>query len=299
MANTTSKPFKTAGIISIALLSIIATVLSAVSVAAPVWKVTNGENTLYLAGTIHVLSKNDLPLPKEFDQVFQQADKVILETDLTALQTPEMQQAMANAITYAPPQSLLNHISKDTQSQLQTFCDTRGIPLTHLLPYKPGMVISILTMAELQRLGIDGKGVDEIYEQKALTEGKYIGELETPLMQLEFLANLGTNNPDALIQYSLKDTDKLKHYFKDMVSAWRAGDMKKLEQAAQVEELIETFPEIYQELLVERNQNWLTQIEAMLKDKPTEMVLVGALHLAGKDSVLGMLRAKGYKIEKL
>ena len=161
------------------------------------------------------------------------------------------------------------------------------------------MVVSIVTMAELQRLGIDGEGVDEIYEKKALAHGKTIGQLETPLMQLQFLANLGADNPDELIQYSLEDTHKLKDYFQDMVKAWRNGDMKALERAAQVQDLMDTFPEIYEEILVQRNKNWIPQIEAMLQDKKIEMVLVGAMHLAGKDSVLGMLRAKGYKISKL
>ena len=135
MTNTASKPY---GILLVALLSIVSTVFSAVTVAAPVWKVTKGEHTLFIAGTIHVLSKSDLPLPKEFDVAFNQSEHIVLETDLTALQTPEMQQAMAAAITYAPPHNLLSHISKETHTQLQTFCEARGIPLAHLLPYKPG-----------------------------------------------------------------------------------------------------------------------------------------------------------------
>lgn len=265
----------------------------------PVWKVTHDEKSLFIAGTIHVLSKSDLPLPAEFDIAFNQSQHIVLETDLSALQTPAMQQALARAVTYIPPQNLLSHISLDTQALLQQFCQTRGIPLANLLHYKPGMLISILTMTELQRLGIDGEGVDEIYEQKAISQGKTLGQLETPLMQLEFLGNLGANEPDPLIQYSLEDTDKLHIFFKDMVSAWRAGDMEKLEKAAQIDELIEKFPEIYDQILVQRNQNWIPKIEAMLRDKRVEMVLVGALHLAGKDSVLAMLKAKGYKIEQL
>jgi uncharacterized protein YbaP (TraB family) len=59
------------------------------------------------------------------------------------------------------------------------------------------------------------------------------------------------------------------------------------------------YPVIYEDLLVTRNNNWLPQIVKMLNDAPTEFVLVGALHLAGPDSVLAKLKAKGYKIEKL
>ncbi|MFT7259602.1 MAG: hypothetical protein ACI9MS_001464, partial [Glaciecola sp.] len=52
-------------------------------------------------------------------------------------------------------------------------------------------------------------------------------------------------------------------------------------------------------LIIQRNNNWMPKIMAMLKDKPTELVLVGAAHLAGKDSLFAKLEAKGYKIEKV
>ena len=59
------------------------------------------------------------------------------------------------------------------------------------------------------------------------------------------------------------------------------------------------YPEVYHDLLVKRNNNWMPHIEKMLTDKPKEFVLVGALHLAGEDSVLTMLKNKGYTITKL
>jgi uncharacterized protein YbaP (TraB family) len=59
------------------------------------------------------------------------------------------------------------------------------------------------------------------------------------------------------------------------------------------------YPDIYQDLLVTRNNNWFPQIVSMLNDQPIEFILVGALHLAGPDSVLAQLKAKGYKVEKL
>jgi uncharacterized protein YbaP (TraB family) len=57
------------------------------------------------------------------------------------------------------------------------------------------------------------------------------------------------------------------------------------------------YPELYQQVLVERNNNWLPQIEAFLKTPETELILVGALHLAGNDGLLAQLRQRGYKVE--
>ena len=83
----------------------------------------------------------------------------------------------------------------------------------------------------------------------------------------------------------------------DLTAAWRNGDQDKMASLALVS-MRQEFPDIYQQLLVTRNNNWLPQIESMLNDPGTELVLVGALHLVGKDGVLQRLRERGYHIEQ-
>jgi uncharacterized protein YbaP (TraB family) len=41
------------------------------------------------------------------------------------------------------------------------------------------------------------------------------------------------------------------------------------------------------------------QIERLLDDKDDYLVVVGALHLVGKDSVIDLLERKGYELEQL
>ena len=55
---------------------------------------------------------------------------------------------------------------------------------------------------------------------------------------------------------------------------------------------------MYDELIVKRNNAWMPKIEAMLKTKQVEFILVGALHLAGEDGVLAKLASQGYSIQK-
>ena len=59
------------------------------------------------------------------------------------------------------------------------------------------------------------------------------------------------------------------------------------------------YPDVYESLLVVRNNNWMPQIERLFSTPETEFVLVGALHLAGPDSVLKKLKDKGYSVTKL
>jgi hypothetical protein len=62
--------------------------------AASVWKVTNDQHSLYIGGTIHVLTPDDYPLAKEYDLAYQASDKVIFETDMQVVSSPEFGQKM-------------------------------------------------------------------------------------------------------------------------------------------------------------------------------------------------------------
>ena len=101
-----------------------------------------------------------------------------------------------------------------------------------------------------------------------------------------------------MIKYTLEELDTLPKIIDDMLSAWLSGDLNKLDSTL-VQAMAADSPEIYDDLLVSRNNNWMPKIMTMLKDAPTEFVLVGAAHLAGKDSVFAKLEAQGYKIEKV
>jgi uncharacterized protein YbaP (TraB family) len=59
------------------------------------------------------------------------------------------------------------------------------------------------------------------------------------------------------------------------------------------------FPELYQSLLVQRNNNWMPKIDQYLSDKQVEFIIVGSLHLHGAEGLLKKLKDKGYLLEQL
>ena len=58
-------------------------VMNPVAAKAPVWEVRLGDNRIYLAGTIHLLSSKDYPLPSAFDVAYEQSQSIVFETDLS------------------------------------------------------------------------------------------------------------------------------------------------------------------------------------------------------------------------
>ena len=59
------------------------------------------------------------------------------------------------------------------------------------------------------------------------------------------------------------------------------------------------YPELYEVLVVERNNDWLPQIEAALQDSEPVLIVVGTLHLLGEDGLVTALKAKGYSLQQL
>ena len=64
-------------------------------------------------------------------------------------------------------------------------------------------------------------------------------------------------------------------------------------------DVAQQYPEVYDDLLVNRNKNWLPKIEAMMATNEIELILVGTLHMPGKEGVLALLEEKGYTLTQL
>ncbi len=280
----------------IALAALLITSISAQ--AASVWKVTNGENTVFFGGTIHILKANNLPLPSEFDKAYAASDILVFETDIEGAENEEFQQKMMSKVILTDGTTLQTRLSEETYASLKTYLDAKGLPIINLHPLKPSMVALTITMLEFQANGFTQDGVDKIFAKKARQDGKQIDWFESIDEQLDFIANMGGDDDDGMIKYTLEEIESLPTMIDDMLSSWLAGDLEKLNETL-VQEMANDFPEMYQEMLVKRNDNWMPKIIELLNDKPTEFVLVGTAHLAGKDSVFAKLEAKGFKIEKL
>lgn len=276
-------------------------VVNTASATSSVWQVTdvkNGNNSIYLGGTVHVLTADDYPLPVEFDRAYALADVVVLETDMAKLDSPAFQQTMLSQLSYPKGQDVTQDLSPETYKLLAEFCESRGIGMQVINNFKPSMISLMLTMVELQRFNFTGIGVDKHFYNKAIHDGKTLGQLETAEEQLTFIAGLGKGKEDEYIRYTLEDIKTLPTFMTEMKGAWRNGETQALVELA-ITPLVDEFPDIYQSLLVQRNNNWLPQIKAMLRNQKTELVLVGALHLVGKDGLLQQLESAGYKVKQL
>jgi len=267
--------------------------------ASPVWKVSKGANHIYIGGTVHLLSKEDFPLPKAFENAYLDSHAVYFEVDIAEVNSMAFVQKLMLRNMYTGDDEITKHLKPETVKRLKEFLQSKNMTLESLKKMKPGFLSLMLATTEMQRLGMAETGVDQFYNDKAVKDKKKIGALETADEQLEFISNMGGDgNEDELIIHSIDELSELAGVLNKTKDAWRKGDLNGLEEAA-LDSWKNDFPELYKELLVDRNNNWLPQIKSLLNNKEVEFVLVGALHLSGESGVIAQLREAGFTVKQL
>lgn len=272
-------------------------VLSCAISAASVWHVSKDGQHFYLAGTVHLLSKSDYPLPAAYDTAFNASSQLLFETDLNALTSPAGLTKMMQQNTYTDGKTLEQVLSPEVYQQLKAYATERNMPISAISRFKPGFAAMMLASVEMQRLGAAETGVDMHYMQLGQQQSKSIAGLETMDEHLAVLDGMNQLDPDLTIRSTLDDMHKVESQLADMKQAWRSGDTAKLEQLFIGD--LKQIPQLYDILLVKRNHAWMPQLQALRSDEHTTMVMVGALHLAGDDGLLKLLQQQGYALNQL
>lgn len=258
-----------------------------------VWKVSKGSQHFYLAGSIHLLAEQDYPLPSEYLQALKNSDNLILETDLEQLSDPAGLQQMIALNTYPSGENLLQHLSESLARQLAEYCKTHQIPLEQISRFKPAFAAIMLTTTQLQAQGATAPGVDAYLLEQAKKTGKQVSGLETLQQHLAVLTELNNSGAETLIKSTMEDLTDSSEDFDAMRKAWRSGNLEQLE-LLYLDDL-KNYPALYQTLIVKRNQSWLKQLTNTEYKRPA-FVVVGALHLAGKEGLIQQLQLQGYQL---
>ncbi|GAB3032256.1 TraB/GumN family protein [Bowmanella dokdonensis] len=284
--------------VTVFLVSISILFSNTVRAEGPVWKISKGDSHLYLAGTLHLLTRQDYPLPSGFDRAYQEAGTLVFETDLRSFSEPSFQQQMMQRMQLPEGKTLSDVLGSETLQSLQAHLDSRQLPYASVARFKISFLVLTLSMLEMRRLGFDQQGVDQFYLEQAHRENKNLGFLETPEQQLAYLLSLGEGQKEAWVKYTLEELQELPTILTSLQEAWRQADLDALDDQG-LRPMKEDYPELYQTLMVDRNQLWLPQLRQMLDTPQVELVLVGALHLVGEVGLLAELSDLGYQVEKI
>lgn len=256
------------------------------------WQVAGEGNDVYLLGSVHLLRESDYPVPLAIAEAYEQADTLVMELDLDDIDqaaTQQLVQELAHIRDGGSLESLLGPVAFKAASE---HAERAQISLDALRHNDPWFAAITVEQIVLQRNGFDPSfGIENHLAAKALVDGKEILGLESMRQQLEILDNLPLPAQRTLLLQALEKSEILGRVMDELIRAWRYGDTAYLEATLLPE--IRANPDLYDALVVRRNEAWLPQIEQLLAGSSDYLVVVGALHLIGPDGVPEMLRARG------
>lgn len=270
--------------------------LPAMALAEPgFWHASKEGRNLWILGSIHVGLDSFYPLPAPIENAWQQADVLIVETDLNAV-TPQDSQQIAALSQLPPGDRLANHLSPSQYQALLKQAKVYGLPESSFSQLRPWVAAITLMQQALSRAGYQADlGVDAHFTTQAARTGIPIRGLERVPEQFAYLASMGDLEDDFL-QSTIDQIATMQEIVPKLLQAWQAGDGPTLQKLLSEEQGSPALQELMERrLLKERNHNWLPKLLAM--PEKNQFLVVGALHLYGPDGVLNLLRQQGYEVQ--
>lgn len=263
-----------------------------------VWRVAkDGRAVAWLIGSVHVLKPDAYPLPPVFSRAFDETGTIIEEVDLGAAADLAAILPTAAKAVLNNGQTLSALLDRETYVLVQNSAAAAGMPMLVLDRMQPWLVAMTLAVPALRRSGFDpALGLDQHFYERAKAAKRPVRGLETVAYQLDRLGGLPMAVQVDMLRAVLADVETQVAAVTDLVAAWKTGDVAALERLL-LKEFRES-PEVYQRLLVERNQAWAPKIAACVTEPAPCLVVVGGAHLVGPDSVVALLRQSGFSVDQ-
>ncbi|MGZ0052479.1 TraB/GumN family protein [Brevibacillus gelatini] len=273
------------------------------------WKVTNGKNTLYLLGSVHLGMTDMYPLKKSIRDAFEASDDLWVEADIIGGDMDYMTEKMM----YSDGTTLKDHISAETYSKLQKVLASLGLPENSFDTMKPfAVTLSLPTFGYVSDSAEDREvslitGIDSYFLTKAMLADKPIHELEGIKLQTDLLSNVPAEQQekelntmlDSILsgEQPLADQGKI---LRDMQRDWVEGDLEGLTNTLTAYGQFGA-GEVNQRLLGERDRNMASKLAQLLEQEGehTSFIVIGSAHYALKGMVLDQLKEKGYDIQRM
>jgi uncharacterized protein YbaP (TraB family) len=262
------------------------------------WKIGGLNNAIYLLGSIHLLRREDYPLPSILDSVYDDVEVLVMEIDMDDLDPIAMQTAFTTHGVLHDDTTLQDLMGNDLYEQAIDAAYEIDIPLDMLSKTEPWYAAMTVEIMMLSRMGFDpALGIEMYMMSKAKNDGKRIDGLETFEEQIQFLDGMTLQAQRDMLMSTLTESAKLDDMMDELIDAWRHGDTAFL-ATGMLDDMAE-HEELSKSLVTDRNARWVTQIEALLDDEDDYLIIVGALHLVGQEGVPRLLERNGHDVLQL
>ena len=262
------------------------------------WTMSDEDTTVHFFGTVHLLRPELEWRSPAFEAAFDAADTVYFEVDMKRedAQGRVMKDFVMRGM-YQDGRTLRDTLGAHEETVVEAAMESVGVPLDAFNSFEPWMAAINLSVMKLTADGFDpNAGVESVLEAEAIAAGKSFGYMEDISDQADAFDLMSEAGQIAFLYEGALLLDESTAMLDTLVDEWADGDVAGIGAMVANPAGVGFSDEAYQRVLVKRNENWIPVIEDILDEPGTAFVAVGAGHLAGPDSVIEMLRAKGYEV---
>lgn len=257
------------------------------------WRLADGNTTIWLLGSIHAL-------PPTVDWQTPALRRAIASADSVILEVPPADPATARAQFLAvatepglPP--ILHRVPPAGRDTLRRATAATGPSRTTLDGWKTWAAALAIAAGAANADAASGRyGVEAVLTDRFA--GRAIGALENRAGQFALFDRLPEASQRHLLIDAARDAVERGAGYRRLLGAWAAGDEAAL---AATLAAVRRDPAIERALLIDRNRRWASVIARRMRRPGTIIVAVGAGHLVGPGSVIALLRALGWRVERV
>ncbi|HEY5750602.1 MAG TPA: TraB/GumN family protein [Chryseolinea sp.] len=249
----------------------------------------------YLFGTFHLKGSTYVDSLTQVIDKFKTSGTVVGELLFDSTMTMKMMTASIMKDT-----TLEMLLSRDHYQQTAAWLkEVTGYDLKMFNKMNP-MLVEILIMTALQQkyfpAPANERPMDVYFQQRAKTEGKKMVGLESLDEQINALYHQFSYRRQAdMLTDFVQEKDRAKSDVVNMNRYYREGNLAQLESMM----TRDVFSEKETDVLVnDRNRKWMIQLPGLMKQQQT-FIAVGALHLAGENGLVALLRKAGYVVRPM
>lgn len=240
---------------------------------------------------MHALRGSDYPLGPQIDRVIGESKRVFLEADVEP-DDSEKAKKLRDAIHYSNGVRLQQKVKPETYASIKKFLNTRE---SDYYDVKPWAIAYFMLEVPGMRGFSSRLSVDRYVYQKASGHARVAG-LETADELIRAVSAMTDAESESFLLQSIAYGERSPRLMVQTIEAWKAGDTQRMYQLYVPRK---NEPAGYWNWIEKRNVAWIPKIEAALKSGEPTLVVAGALHFCGPNSVIAVLQKRGYKLEQL
>jgi uncharacterized protein YbaP (TraB family) len=264
----------------------------AVSCSSLLWRIHSpGRRPSHLLGTIHSEDPRVTHLRAAVADALDSSDRFVMEMKLD---TDAFMQ-FGTSMMLAPGSDLKSLIGGKLFDRVVQAMAAYGMPEQVVRQLKPWAIIAVLSMPQSR----GGMILDLVLFQRATGQGKPASGLESAGEQLAVFEGLSLQDQIELIDMTLENLPSQPQLFEQLIEAYAADDLQLLTEIASfdnVQSRSASARRFMIRLNDDRNRRMVQRIIPYLEQGNT-FIAVGALHLAGPQGILALLRQQGYTAE--